>query len=364
MNIKRILFSAVTAAGILISCAGCSGQSGSSGNVNAMSLNDGDKVAVIEIKDYGTMKAKLFPDIAPIGVENFIRLADSGYYNGLKIHRVLQDNVIQGGSLYGDGTGGTAAYTGADEAKDTSTTADTTFPIEVNDNARNFYGALGYVADSYGQNAVQFYIINNKNPQDIHATDASKVQSRADELASAAQAATYEASSNKAKSDSYQQTYYSNNAKMLSTKNEVVAAKYAKVGGVYQYDGAYTVFGQVYEGLDVLDKISAVTVQTNAQGEKSMPIEDIVISSITIETIKTSTAEADGSDTSGSKKNTTTSGATAKTAEASATNESNPATTDSTPSQTSETGSSEPKTSETNTSQAADISTVDTKEAQ
>ena len=76
MNIKRILFSAVAAAGILISSAGCSGQSGSSGNVNLMSLNDGDKVAVIEIKDYGTMKAKLFPDIAPIGVENFIRLAD------------------------------------------------------------------------------------------------------------------------------------------------------------------------------------------------------------------------------------------------------------------------------------------------
>ena len=360
MNIKRILFSAVAAAGILLSSAGCSGQSGSSGNVDVMSLNDGDKVAVIEIKDYGTMKAKLFPDIAPIGVENFIRLANSGYYNGLKIHRVLQDNVIQGGSLYGDGTGGSAAYTGAEDAKDTASSTATTFPIETNDNARNFYGALGYVADNYGQNAVQFYIINNKNPQDIHATDASKVQSRADELASAAQAATYEASSNKAKSDSYQQTYYSNNAKMLTTKNEAVAAKYAKVGGVYQYDGAYTIFGQVYDGLDVLDKISAVSVQTNAQGEKSMPIEDIVISSITIETIKTSTAEADGSDTSGSKSSTPASNTSAKTAEVSATTDSTPATTNEAVSaQTTEVT----KTTEAGALSTAGISTIDTKEA-
>lgn len=362
MNIKRILFSAVAAAGILVSCAGCSGQSGSSGNVDAITLNDGDKIAVIEIKDYGTMKAKLFPDIAPIGVENFIQLANKGYYNGLKIHRVLQDNVIQGGSLYGDGTGGTAVYTGEDEAKDT-TSAATTFPIEVNDNARNFYGALGYVADSYGQNAVQFYIINNKTSQDIHATDASKVQSRADELASAAQAATYEASSNKAKSDSYQQTYYSNNAKMLTTKNEVVAAKYAKVGGVYQYDGAYTVFGQVYEGLDVLDKISAVTVQTNAQGEKSMPIGDIVISSITIETITNSTAEATTEAASASKSDSTASSTPAKTAEASAPSDSKVSTTETSSAPTAEASAAEKQTAQA-TSQTAEISTVDTKEAQ
>ena len=128
MNIKRILLSAVISVGMMISSAGCSGQSGSSGNVDVITLADGDKIAVIEIKDYGTMKAKLFPDIAPVGVENFIRLAESGYYNGLKIHRVVKDNVIQGGSLYGDGTGGAAAYTGEEQTDNTVTT----FPIEVN----------------------------------------------------------------------------------------------------------------------------------------------------------------------------------------------------------------------------------------
>ena len=287
MNIKRILLSAVLAAGMLISSAGCSGKSGNSGNIGDITFADGDKIAVIEIKDYGTMKAKLFPDIAPVGVENFIKLAESGYYNGLKIHRVVKDNVIQGGSLYGDGTGGSAAYTGEDSTASGSSSAATTFPVEVNENARNFYGALGYVADQYGQNSVQFYIINNKEPQNILGTDASKVQSQADALASEAAEATWEASSDKAKVNSYQQSYYSNNAKMLTSKNNA-GLKYAQVGGIYAYDGAYTVFGQVYEGLDVLDKISEVNVTTNAQGEKSMPITDIVISSVTIETYKTS----------------------------------------------------------------------------
>ncbi len=302
MNIKRILLSAVLSAGMLLSSAGCSGNSGNSGNVGDITLADGDKIAVIEIKDYGTMKAKLFPDIAPIGVENFIELAESGYYNGLKIHRVVKDNVIQGGSLYGDGTGGAPAYTGENKNAESNSEPAESFSVEVSENARNFYGALGYVADQYGQNAVQFYIINNKTPQNILDTDSSKVQSQADALASEADEATWEASSSKAKENSYQQSYYSNNAKMLTSKNGA-GLKYAKVGGVYAYDGAYTVFGQIYEGLDVLDKLSDVTVKTNAQGEKSMPVEDIVISSITIETFKASTAEAE-SDTSASKPET------------------------------------------------------------
>lgn len=90
----------------MISSAGCSlfggGSGASSGNIGDITFADGDKIAVIEFKDYGTVKAKLFPDIAPVGVENFIKLAEQGYYDGLKIHRVIQDTYIQGGSLNGD----------------------------------------------------------------------------------------------------------------------------------------------------------------------------------------------------------------------------------------------------------------------
>lgn len=293
MNIKRILLSAVLSAGVLLSAAGCSlfGQCGSSsGNVGDITFADGDKIAVIEIKDYGTVKAKLFPDIAPIGVQNFIQLAESGYYNGLKIHRVLKDQLIQGGSLNGDGTGGTAAYTGIDEKKQVSTG---TFPIEVSEKARNFYGALGYAADEYGENAVQFYIVANKTPQDITKVDKSKVKARADEIAAEIAGSTAEAESTEKKTASYQQSYLTNNANMLSAKNNADAAKkYSEVGGLYQIDGGYTVFGQIFEGLDVIDQISGVEVGTGATGEKSMPIQDIIISSVTIETYKVSTAEA------------------------------------------------------------------------
>lgn len=341
MNIKRILLSAALSVGVLLSAAGCSSKP-PSGNIGVLNLADGDKIAVIEIKDFGTVKAKLFPDIAPIAVENFIELAEQGYYNGLKIHRVIKDNVIQGGSLNGDGTGGVAAYTGEDN-KD-SENPPTTFPIEVNENARNFYGALGYAADAYGQNAAQFYIVGCKTSKDIKKTDPTKVQARADELASQAAEATWEADSSAAKINSYLQSYYSSNASMLSKADEMTAKKYADVGGLYEIDGAYTVFGQVYEGFDVIDKISEVAVETNAQGEKSMPVQDIIISSVKIETLKVSTAEAEKDNKSKSDKK-------------------NPEKAEDIP--TEEPAASSPSTSESKTAEAAEsISTIDTKQAE
>lgn len=296
MNLKRILMSAALSVGVLLA-AGCSGGgNSSSGNVEDITFADGDKIAVIEIKDYGTVRAKLFPDIAPVGVENFIQLAESGYYNGLKIHRVIKDNVMQGGSLNGDGTGGTAAYTGEDTKSDTRAT---TFPIEVSEKARHFYGALCYAADSSGQCAAQFYIVNSKTPQDITKIDSAKVQAKADELAAEAAAATWEADSKAAKNNSYLQSYYSSHASILGSKNQTAIDKYAKDGGVFQFDGMDTVFGQVFEGFDVIDSISTVEVETNAYGEKSMPVKSIIISSVKIETYKASTAEATAEASSG-----------------------------------------------------------------
>lgn len=315
--------SALLSAGLMIAASGCSQPASSSGNIGDITFVDGDKIAVIEMKDFGTVKAKLFPDIAPVGVENFVRLAEQGYYNGLKIHRVVQDGVIQGGSLNGDGTGGIAAFTG-EEVKENET-APSVFPVEISEKARNFYGALGYAADAYGQNATQFYIVDCKTPKDVTKTDAAKVQARADELAALAEAATWEAGSNTAKAVTYQQSYYSANASMLSKMDEAVAKKYAETGGMYEIDGAYTIFGQVYEGFDVIDAIAAVKVETNAQGERSMPVRDIIISSVTIETYKTSTAEADdgkkdsksqpAEDSSKSEKSTAEAGTAQSTAE-------------------------------------------------
>ena len=60
----------------------------------------------IDIKDYGVIKAELYPDTAPITVENFLKLTDQGFYDGLTFHRIIPGFMIQGGDPLGNGTGG------------------------------------------------------------------------------------------------------------------------------------------------------------------------------------------------------------------------------------------------------------------
>ena len=62
--------------------------------------------ADIQIKDYGTITVKLEPQAAPITVKNFLNLADSGFYNGLTLHRIMVGFMMQGGDPNGNGTGG------------------------------------------------------------------------------------------------------------------------------------------------------------------------------------------------------------------------------------------------------------------
>ncbi len=60
----------------------------------------------IEMEDGGIMKGELYEDIAPKTVENFIKLVEDGFYDGLIFHRVIPGFMIQGGCPYGNGTGG------------------------------------------------------------------------------------------------------------------------------------------------------------------------------------------------------------------------------------------------------------------
>lgn len=62
--------------------------------------------AEITVKDYGTVKLELDEGTAPITVENFIRLAKDGFYDGLTFHRIMDGFMIQGGDPLGNGTGG------------------------------------------------------------------------------------------------------------------------------------------------------------------------------------------------------------------------------------------------------------------
>lgn len=64
------------------------------------------KKFIIKMEDGGTMTGELYPEVAPITVENFEKLANDGFYNGLVFHRVIPSFMIQGGCPQGTGTGG------------------------------------------------------------------------------------------------------------------------------------------------------------------------------------------------------------------------------------------------------------------
>lgn len=63
-------------------------------------------IVTFEIEGFGTIKAELYPEVAPNTVNNFITLVNKGYYNGLTFHRIIRGFMIQGGDPKGNGTGG------------------------------------------------------------------------------------------------------------------------------------------------------------------------------------------------------------------------------------------------------------------
>lgn len=265
------LKSALISIGLALCClvtSGCSSKS-SPGNIGKeVTFKDGDLIAEIEIENYGTIKAKLFPDIAPNAVENFVKLSKNGYYDGLKIHRVAKDMCIQGGSLNGDGTGGTALIN-----------TDGFFDNELSLDARNFYGALCY-ANQNGKNTTQFYVVTCKTPQDITQFDPQKILDKAAEYKALKEG--MEATDPDYDYIVAQDAYYTELANMLSKASDEVKTRYAEEGGYPLWDGMSTVFGQVFEGFDVLEKISAVEVTTNQLGKPERPKVDIIINSVKV----------------------------------------------------------------------------------
>lgn len=277
-RLKKILMCAALAAGMLLTGCNKGGSDtgkpseieGFSGNVVDVAPKAGDLIATFEIEDYGTIKAVLFPEAAPVGVENFQKLCEAGYYKDLTIHRVMKNFMLQGGSLNGNGTGGDALVNGG------------SFGIETAQNARHFYGALCY-ANAGGQNTTQFYIVNDKSSTD---TDwlAENYKALVDDRRSAAKQYAEagipegEAYYN-AEADGFQVTVDWMNAATDEIKN-----RYKEKGGAAFLDGGYTVFGQVYEGFDVIDSISAAEVTYVTEGdedsEKSKPVKDIIIKNV------------------------------------------------------------------------------------
>jgi peptidylprolyl isomerase len=78
-----------------------------------------EKIAVLETNQ-GVIEIKLMPEVAPKACENFVKLIEKGYYNGLIFHRVIKKFMIQGGDPTGTGMGGESVWGSAfeDEVRD------------------------------------------------------------------------------------------------------------------------------------------------------------------------------------------------------------------------------------------------------
>lgn len=188
----------------------------------------GETVATMKTS-MGDIKIRLFSEAAPKTVENFTTHAKNGYYDGLIFHRVINDFMIQGGDPTGTGCGGQSIW-------------GSTFEDEFCTDLHNLRGALSMANAGPGTNGSQFFIV------------------QADEVSR----------------DLVEQM------EQLSDRGfpTETVENYKAVGGTPWLDYKHTVFGQVFEGMDVVDAIANVET---ARGDK--PVVDVVINTIVIETL-------------------------------------------------------------------------------
>ena len=184
----------------------------------------GDTLAVMHT-NMGDIKIKLFPEKAPKTVENFVAHSKNGYYNGLKFHRVINDFMIQGGDPRGNGTGGESIWGGS-------------FSDEFDPELHNLRGALSMANSGPDTNGSQFFIVQAR---EVPSNMLEQMHGLEDNGFPADITAAYEA-----------------------------------LGGTPWLDFRHTVFGQVIEGMDVVDAIAAVETVND------VPRSDVIIESIEV----------------------------------------------------------------------------------
>ena len=110
MKIVKKIILAATVCTAIIAAMGCTKNESSKevkeSNDDSIVESGELPIATIVVKDYGTIEAELYPSKAPNTVNNFISLANSGFYDGLTFHRIIDGFMIQGGDPEGNGTGG------------------------------------------------------------------------------------------------------------------------------------------------------------------------------------------------------------------------------------------------------------------
>ena len=187
-------------------------------------VKSGDTVAVMHT-NMGDIEIKLFPEHAPKTVENFTTHAKNGYYNGLIFHRVIKDFMIQGGDPTGTGMGGESIWGHS-------------FADEFTPELHNLRGALCMANAGPNTNGSQFFIVQAKDVPDYLVEQMKE---------------------------------------MPDAFSDDVIDAYTKLGGTPWLDFRHTVFGQVVNGMDVVDAIANVQV-----GAADKPVNDVVILGIDI----------------------------------------------------------------------------------
>jgi peptidyl-prolyl cis-trans isomerase B (cyclophilin B) len=98
MDFKNAIFIIVASIVLLTSFSGCTED-------NSSSTDETGEIVYATIQtNYGNMTFELYPDKAPITVENFKKYAESGFYEGTIFHRVISDFMVQGGGFTANGT--------------------------------------------------------------------------------------------------------------------------------------------------------------------------------------------------------------------------------------------------------------------
>ena len=184
----------------------------------------GETVAIMHTS-MGDISIRLFPEQAPKAVENFTTHAKNGYYNGIVFHRVINDFMIQGGDPTATGCGGESIW-------------GKNFEDEFTPALHNLRGALSMANAGPGTNGSQFFIVQAPS---VHPSFIGQMQELPDYFPA-----------------------------------EAIEA-YQQVGGTPHLDYHHTVFGQVYDGLDVVDAIAGV--QTDGRDK---PLTDVTIESIDV----------------------------------------------------------------------------------
>ncbi len=178
--------------------------------------------------DYGNMKVSLY-DSTPLHRDNIKKLANEGYYDGTLFHRVIPGFMIQGGDPDSKGAAPQQRLGGGGPD----------YRIDAEIGAHHYKGTLAAARTGAGNpekksSGSQFYIVQGKpvDPANLDKMGANK-------------GITYTAEQK---------------------------ARYAKDGGAPFLDGDYTVFGEVIEGMDVIDKIAAVQI-----GNADRPVQDVTM---------------------------------------------------------------------------------------